>query len=202
MAQLVEQLIRNQQVAGSSPATSSSKNLASARFFALSWTIISKKQPNCKYSVHFDRKAGEKMTFSMGEIKKLCKERGYTFRAASLFGISKNDSGTCDFFVETADTVYAVKVLTLGEDAERVYFQNVGGYITVKGASGETDYLWNKPDFAAKASGIKPAVGILLLDRDAAATELSKNRVVTVTPGAMAFGCRVHTPSSFAKLLG
>ncbi|MBQ4599020.1 MAG: hypothetical protein IJB19_03835 [Clostridia bacterium] len=142
------------------------------------------------------------MTFSMGEIKKLCKERGYTFRAASLFGISKNDSGKCDFFVETADTVYAVKVLTLGEDAERVYFQNVGGYITVKGASGETDYLWNKPDFAAKASGIKPAVGILLLDRDAAATELSKNRVVTVTPGAMAFGCRVHTPSSFAKLLG
>ena len=36
MAQLVEQLIRNQQVAGSSPATSSSKNLAKARVF---WTF-------------------------------------------------------------------------------------------------------------------------------------------------------------------
>lgn len=142
------------------------------------------------------------MTFSMGEIKKLCKERGYAFRAASLFGISKNDSGKCDFFVETADTVYAVKVLTLGEGAERVYFRNVGGYITVKGASGETDYLWNKPDFAAKASGTKSAVGVLLFDRDAAATELSKNRVVTVTPGATAFGCRIYTPSAFEKLLG
>ena len=142
------------------------------------------------------------MTFSMGEIKKLCKERGYAFRAASLFGISKNDSGKCDFFVETADSVYAVKVLTLGEGAERVYFQNVGGYITVKGASGETDYLWNQPDFAAKVNGPKHVIGVLLLDREAAATELSKNRVVTVTPGATAFGCRVYTPSAFAKLLG
>lgn len=142
------------------------------------------------------------MTFSMGEIKKLCKERGYTFRAASLFGISKNDSGKCDFFVETTDAVYAVKVLTLGEDAERVYFKNIGGYITVKGASGETDYLWKEPDFAVKASSEKITVGILLLDRDAAATELSKNRAVTVTPGANAFGCRVYTPSAFVKLLG
>ncbi len=142
------------------------------------------------------------MTFSMGEIKKLCKERGYTFRAASLFGISKNDSGKCDFFFETADTAYAVKVLTLGEDAEHVYLKHVGGYITVRGASGETDYLWKQPDFTAKAGITKPTVGILLLDRDAAVTELFKNSVVTVTPGAMAFGCRVYTPAAFVKLLG
>ena len=142
------------------------------------------------------------MTFSMGEIKKICKDRGYTFRAASLFGISKNDSGKCDFFVETEKIVYAVKVLALGAGAERVYFKNVGGYITVKGASGETDWLWKEPNFTAKANDAKPTVGILLFDCDAAATELSKNRVVTVTPGATAFGCRVYTPSAFVKLLG
>ena len=142
------------------------------------------------------------MIFSMGEIKKICKASGYTFRAASMFGISKNDSGKCDFYVETADVTYAVKVLTLGEDAERVYFKNVGGYITVKGASGETDYLWKAPDFTAKANDGKETVGILLLDREAAVTELSKNRVVTVTSGATAFGCRVYTPAAFVKLLG
>ena len=142
------------------------------------------------------------MTFSMGEIKKLCKERGYTFRAASLFGISKNDSGKCDFYVETADVTYAVKVLTLGEDAERVYFKNVGGYITVKGASGETDYLWKAPEFAAKASGEKQTVGILLLDRAVGVTELFKNAAVTVSVGAKAFGYPVYTPAAFFALLG
>lgn len=142
------------------------------------------------------------MTFSMGEIKKICKERGCAFRAASLFGISKNDSGKCDFYVEAADAAYAVKVLTVGEDAERVYFKNVGGYITVKGASGETDYLWKEPCFTAKMGGSKEPIGILLLDRDVPATELSKNCAVTVTSGAKVFGCRVYTPSAFVKLLG
>ena len=142
------------------------------------------------------------MTFSMGEFKKMCKERGISFRAASLFGISKNDSGKCDFYVELPDLTYAVKVLTLGDGAERVYFQNVGGYITVKSAAGATDYLWKKPDFTAKADGTKPVCAVLLLDSDVPATELSKNCAVTVSAGASAFGCRVHTPASFVKLLG
>lgn len=141
------------------------------------------------------------MAFSMSEIKKLCKDYGHTFRAASLFGISKNDSGKCDFFVETPAALYAVKVLTLGADAERVYFKHVGGYITVKGTTEETDYLWCEPDFSARTSGDKPVVGILLLDGDVAATELAKNRATTVTAGAKVFGMRVHTPSSFVKLL-
>lgn len=138
----------------------------------------------------------------MSEIKKICKERGYAFRAASLFGISKNDSGKCDFYIELPEITYAVKVLTLGEAAERVYFKNVGGYITVKSAAGETDYLWKKPDFTAKADKNKPVTGILLLDSAVPATEMSKNCVVTVSAGALAFGCRVHTPDSFVKLLG
>lgn len=135
----------------------------------------------------------------MGDIKKLCKEKNYGFRAGSLFGITKNDSGKCDFWVETADATYAVKVLSIGEDAERVYFYNVGGYISVKGAS-VSDYMWVKPNFAAKTD--KETVNLLLLDHEVGAVEISKNAATTVTNGATVFGCKVYTPSGFAKLLG
>ena len=138
------------------------------------------------------------MAFSIGEFKKFCKENGIGLRTG-LFGVSKNDSGKCDMYVETEETVYAVKVFTVGDGAERVYFKNVGGYVTVKGTFGENDYLWVKPDFDAKASG-KKTVGVLLLSDDVAATELAKNRATIVTAGAKAFGCVIHTPSSFVKL--
>ncbi|MBQ8835889.1 MAG: hypothetical protein IJ002_00085 [Clostridia bacterium] len=140
------------------------------------------------------------MTFSMGEFKKFCKENGLALRAG-LFGVSKNDSGKCDMCVDTADTHYAVKVFTVGEGAERVYFKSAGGYVTVKGTFGEKDYLWVKPDFDAKAESGKKNVGVLLLSDDIAATALAKNSATTVTAGAKAFDCVVHTPSSFVKLL-
>lgn len=140
------------------------------------------------------------MTFSIGEFKKFCKENGFTVRTG-LFGVSKNDSGKCDMYVETADTVYAVKVFTVGDGAERVYFKKSGGYVTVKGSFGEKDYLWVKPDFDAKANGDKKNVGVLLLSDDVAATVLAKNSATTVTAGAKVFDCTVHTPSSFVKLL-
>ena len=139
------------------------------------------------------------MAFSVGDIKKLCKEKNYGFRAGSLFGITKNDSGKCDFWVETADATYAVTVITVGDDAERVYFYNVGGYVSVKGAS-VSDYMWVAPNFAAKAAG--ETVNVILLGRDVAATEISKNAATTVTNGATVFGCKVYTPAAFAKLLG
>ncbi|MBQ4557315.1 MAG: hypothetical protein IJA60_06695 [Clostridia bacterium] len=135
------------------------------------------------------------MTFSMGELKKFCKENGFTLRAG-LFGISKNDSGKCDIYIETPKSGYSVKVIAVGDDAERIYFKKIGGYITVKGKSGETDYMWVHPAFDAKAAN-----QVLLLDHDIAATELSKNCAVTVPAGCKAFGCTVHTPSSFLKLL-
>lgn len=135
------------------------------------------------------------MAFSMSDVKKLCKEKNYGFRAGSLFGITKNDSGKCDFVVETADKSYAVKVLTVGEDAKRVYFYNVGGYISVKGAA-VTDYMWVAPKFSDKA------VPVLLLSEEVAATEISKNAATTVTTGATVFGCKVYTPAAFAELLG
>lgn len=140
------------------------------------------------------------MTFSMGEFKKLCKENGLTVHAG-LFGVSKNDSGKCDMYVETADTVYAVKVFTVGDGAERVYFRKNGGYVTVKGSFGEKDYLWVKPDFDAKTSSEKKNVGVLLLSDDVVATALAKNSATTVTAGAKAFDCIIHTPTSFVKLL-
>ncbi|MBE6680218.1 MAG: hypothetical protein E7598_06840, partial [Ruminococcaceae bacterium] len=80
------------------------------------------------------------MTFSVGDFKKFCKEKGYGVRTP-LFGVSKNDSGKCDIFVETDDTLYSVKVFSVGSDAERIYFKKVGGYVTVKGKNGETDYM-------------------------------------------------------------
>ena len=103
-------------------------------------------------------------------------------------------------YVESEDTVYAVKVFTVGEGAERVYFKKAGGYVTVKGALGEKDYLWVTPDFDAKASASKKTVGILLLSDDVPATYLEKNRATTVTAGAKVFDTAVYTPSSFAKL--
>ena len=140
------------------------------------------------------------MAFSIGDFKKYCKENGFGIRTG-LFGVSKNDSGKCDMYVENEDTVYAVKVFTVGDGAERVYFRSVGGYITVKGAFGENDYLWVEPDFGAKASGDKKTVCVLLLSDDVAATALAKNSATTVTAGAKVFGCAVHTPTSFIKLL-
>lgn len=141
------------------------------------------------------------MTLTMHDVKQICKEKKYAFRAASLFGISKNDSGRCDFYVETADAYFAVKVFSTGERAQRVYFKNVGGYVTVRAEDGDTDYLWVKPDFSAKDKTAKPIRGILLLDHDVPALVLSKNRSETVTAGTDVFGCRVYTPSAFLKLL-
>lgn len=140
------------------------------------------------------------MTFSMGDFKKLCKEKGLTLRAG-LFGVSKNDSGKCDFAVETADTCYLVKVFAVGDDAERVYFKKVGGYVTVKTARGSDDFLWVSPAFESKMCAGKKNIKVLLLDNDVAATYLAKNSAVTVTPGASVFGCNVYTPSSFVKLI-
>lgn len=136
------------------------------------------------------------MAFSVNDMKKFCKEKGYAFRAASLFGgIGKNDSGKWDFTIEANGKKYACKVLTTPADAERVYFKHVGGdYITVKSASGDADYLWVAP----KAED--DVCGVLLLDRDLPATELSKNSVVTVTAGSSVYGCRVYTPATAAKL--
>ena len=139
------------------------------------------------------------MVFSVGEFKKFCKENGYGVRT-SLFGISKNDSGKCDIYVETEDTLYSVKVFALGDDAERIYFKKVGGYITVKGKGGETDYMWEKPNFEAKKSTAKKNVGVLLLDCDVAASYLAKNSVMTLSAPANVFDCTVHTPTSFMKL--
>lgn len=140
------------------------------------------------------------MAISLGELKKICKERGDTFRAASIFGIGKNDSGKCDFFVTTEHAAYAVKVLTLGADALRVYFYRDRGYFTVKRASGEEDFMWVCPQFPQTEGG-KPCVPVLLLDSAVPALELARGSVVTVTPGAMALSCRMHTPTSFEKLL-
>lgn len=134
------------------------------------------------------------MAFSVSDIKKLCKEKNYGFRAGSLFGITKNDSGKCDFTVETPVATYAVKVIAVG-DAERVYFHNVGSYISVKGKS-VADYMWIAPKFPENA------VRILLLDADVPSTEISKNAATTVTTGASVFGCKVYTPSTFENLLG
>ena len=105
------------------------------------------------------------MAVSLGEIKKMCREKGGAFRAASLFGISKNDSGKYDFTVATASAAYAVKVLTLGEGAARVYFYRDRGYFTVYGAADETDYMWVAPNFPESEGG-KPCTPVLLLDGD------------------------------------
>lgn len=141
------------------------------------------------------------MAISLGGIKKLCKEKAYAFRAASLFGIGKNDSGKCDFYVETPDTYYAVKVLTLGEDARRVYFYRVGGYFTVRGGDGDADYMWVRPDFPTEAPNGKRCEGLLLLDGEVPALEIGKGSATTVTPGGRAFDCRVYTPATFEALL-
>ena len=81
------------------------------------------------------------MTITLGDIKKICKEKGIAFRAGSLFGVSKNDSGKCDCFIDTADKSYAVKIISVGADARYVYFNNIGGgYISVKGVHGTEDF--------------------------------------------------------------
>ena len=123
------------------------------------------------------------MAVSLGEIKKMCKEKGDGFRAASLFGIGKNDSGKCDFFVTTSDAAYAVKVLTLGEDAQRVYFYRDRGYFTVKTAAGDEDYMWVRPNFP-EAEGGKPCTPVLLLDGEVPALEIGRGSATTVTSGA------------------
>lgn len=133
------------------------------------------------------------MAVSLGEIKKMCKEKGDGFRAASLFGIGKNDSGKCDFFVTTSDAAYAVKVLTLGEDAQRVYFYRDRGYFTVKTAAGDEDYMWVRPNFP-EAEGGKPCTPVLLLDGEVPALEIGRGSATTVT-------CRVYTPAAFEKRL-
>ena len=133
------------------------------------------------------------MAVSLGEIKKMCKEKGDGFRAASLFGIGKNDSGKCDFFVTTSDAAYAVKVLTLGEGAAR-------GYFPVKTAAGDEDYMWVRPNFP-EAEGGKPCTPVLLLDGEVPALEIGRGSATTVTSGARVFDCRVYTPAAFEKRL-
>ena len=140
------------------------------------------------------------MAVSLGEIKKMCKEKGDGFHAASLFGISKNDSGKYDFTVTAADAVYAVKVLTVGEDAQRVYFYRDRGYFTVTRAAGDEDFMWVRPNFPAAESG-KPCTPVLLLDAPVSALEIGRGSATTVTPGARVFDCRVYTADAFAKLL-
>lgn len=135
------------------------------------------------------------MAFSVSDIKKLCKEKNYDFHGGSLFGITKNDSGKCDCTVKTPSQTYAVKVITVGADAERVYFYNVGGYISVKGKSVD-DYMWVAPKFP------EDTVKVLLLDEEVPSIEISKNAATTVTAGATVFGCKVYTPAAFVKLLG
>ncbi len=140
------------------------------------------------------------MTITLNDIKKLCKDKNLSFRAAGLFGVSKNDSGKCDCFIETEDELYAVKFISLGGGASHVYFNNAGGgYISVKGEKGSRDYMWVKPDFEAKSGG-RPTVPVLLLDSDVSAIEKAKNSATTVTSGATVFGCKVYTPSAFVKL--
>lgn len=140
------------------------------------------------------------MTITLGDIKKLCKEKGVSFRAASLFGASKIDSGKCDLFIETADKYYAVKLMQVGDAAERVYFNSLGGgYISVKEKNSVSDYAWVKPNFDKNTSG-KETVCVLLLDSDVPATLVAKNSAMVVTSGAGAFGCKVYTPSAFVKL--
>ena len=139
------------------------------------------------------------MTITLSDIKKLCKEKGISFRAASLFGVSKNDSGKFDCYIEGNDCVYAVKFITLFSGATHACFNNVGGgYISAKGASSAEDYMW-VPLMAAKADG-KTVVPVLLLDRDVIVTARAKNSATTVTAGATVFGCKVYTPSTFVKL--
>ena len=140
------------------------------------------------------------MAVSLGEIKKMCREKGGAFRAASLFGISKNDSGKYDFTVATASAAYAVKVLTLGEDAQRVYFYRDRGYFTVKTAAGDEDYMWVRPNFP-EAEGGKPCTPVLLLDGEVPALEIGRGSATTVTSGARVFDCRVYTPAAFEKRL-
>lgn len=143
---------------------------------------------------------GTKMTITLSDIKKLCKEKGISFRAASLFGVSKNDSGRCDFYIETADKFYAVKFITLGSGARYVHLNNVGGgYVSVKGENATDDFVWVEPDFNAKKSE-KPTEKVLLLDSDVHVTLKEKNSATTVTSGASAFGCKVYCPSAFVKL--
>ena len=140
------------------------------------------------------------MTITLNDIKKLCKDKGHSFRAASLFGVSKNDSGKCDFYIETADRFYAVKFITLGSDARYVHLNNVGGgYVSVKGEKKTDEFMWVMPDFDAKKSD-KPTEKVLLLSSDVHVTLKEKNSAVTVTSGASAFGCKVYSPSAFIKL--
>ena len=140
------------------------------------------------------------MTITFGDVKKLCKEKGVSFRAASLFGASKNDSGKCDCFIETEDKFYAVKFITLGKDAKTVYFNSLGGkYVSVKGDKGMADFMWVAPKFDAKASD-KAREEILLLDSDVTVIEKAKNAASTVSAGAKVFGAKVYTPSAFVKL--
>ena len=135
------------------------------------------------------------MAVSLGEIKKMCKEKGDGFRAASLFGIGKNDSGKCDFFVTTSDTAYAVKVLTLARTRSASIFT-----ATAKTAAGDKDYMWVRPNFP-EAEGGKPCTPVLLLDGEVPALEIGRGSATTVTSGARVFDCRVYTPAAFEKRL-
>lgn len=140
------------------------------------------------------------MTITLSDIKKLCKEKGISFRAAGLFGVSKNDSGKCDLFIETADKFYAVKLITLGSGARYVHLNNIGGgYISVKREKTAEDFMWVMPNFDSKKSD-KPTEKVLLLDSDVHVTLKEKNSATTVTSGAAAFGCKVYCPSAFVKL--
>lgn len=139
------------------------------------------------------------MSAVLGELKTICKEKGYAFKSFGLFGVSKNDSGKIDCTVETKDTLYQIKVLSLDRAAERLYFMKNGMYLTEKGAGGSSDYLWKMPQTAE--SGAKKSVVVLLCDREVMAYEIGKNSVVTVTNGAPVFGCIFYTSAAFARRL-
>ncbi|MBQ9429088.1 MAG: hypothetical protein IJU41_06025 [Clostridia bacterium] len=139
------------------------------------------------------------MSAALGELKTVCKEKGYAFKSFGLFGVSKNDSGKIDCTVETDDTLYQIKVLSLDRASTRLYFMKNGMYLTEKGENGASDYLWKMP--SAAPAGDKKTVTVLLSDREVAAYEIGKNSVVTVTNGAPVFGCNFYTLPAFVRLL-
>ncbi|MBQ7660726.1 MAG: hypothetical protein IJS44_01555 [Clostridia bacterium] len=139
------------------------------------------------------------MAQGLGDVKNVCKAKGYAFKSFGLFGVSKNDSGKIDCTVETDDTLYQIKVLSLDRAAERLYFMKNGMYLTEKGAFGSNDYLWKMP--AAAPHAVKKTVVVLLCDRDVLAYEIGKNSVTTVTDGAKVFGCTFYTAAAFVRRL-
>ena len=74
-------------------------------------------------------RTGVKRILMVGKLKKFCRTNGYTLTPVGKFWMFARRLGkNCDFYIETPDTVYAVKLFGLRKRSQYLIFTREGSF--------------------------------------------------------------------------